>query len=362
MTTRSSNRVLKAGLSGLLIAGAAVFAIAAPAIAVTEAADIVAACGEQPVCLYDGASISDPSSLASALPQNVRVVVIPQPDQAESVQSTTLASQVRELTGTDTVILIEDHPSADRFAVASKGDQAKITESLYSQGEADGGTAVLSVASSLNSTGSEVATAQEAPGFDGGVIFAAVAALVTIGAIVGGIVLVVRRSSKRAKGRVAGSRRLEKELSAALHGESGEFIQQAIERLNNRALTYPDISGWLTQLSKHVSELFIRVRKRGTDQQVRLLQAQYQDTLAKLLKALGDDYYGDILSNPQYWGGAEARLTEVRRAVEAVDQEAVENIKQVNESRDLEFKVALDSLIKTVTEAKLSDVYTDREK
>lgn len=103
------------------------------------------------------------------------------------------------------------------------------------------------------------------------------------------------------------------------------------------------------------------MRKRGTDQQVRLLQAQYQDTLAKLLKALDDDYYGDILSNPQYWGGAEDRLNEVRRAVEAVDQEAVENIKQVNESRDLEFKVALDSLIKTVTEAKLSDVYTDRE-
>ena len=51
----------------------------------------------------------------------------------------------------------------------------------------------------------------------------------------------------------------------------------------------------------------------------------------------------------------------MRRAVEAVDQEAVENIKQVNESRDLEFKVALDSLIKTVSEAKLSDVYTDRE-
>lgn len=210
MTTRASNRVLKTGCTGLLFAGAAVFAIAAPANAVTEAADIVAACEEQPVCLYDGASISDPSSLASALPQNVRVVVIPQPDQAESVQSTTLAAKVRELTGTGTIILIEDHPGADRFAVASKSDQAKITESLYSQGESDGGTAVLSVASSLNSTESEVATVQETPGFDGGVIVAAVAALITIGAIVGGIMLVVRRRSKRARGRAAGSRRLEK--------------------------------------------------------------------------------------------------------------------------------------------------------
>lgn len=352
-----------AGLSGLVLAGVATLSIAAPAVAVTDAADLVAACGEQSVCLYDGAAIADPAALAGALPQGIRVVVIPQPDQAESVQSTTLATQFRELTGTDTVILIEDHPGADRFAVASKGDQAKITESLYSQGAADGGAAVLSVASTLASPGGETGGGtQEAPGVAGGVVLVAVAALIAIAAIVGGILLGVRRRNKRAANHVAGSRRLEKELSAALHGESGEFVQQAIDRLHNRALAYPDFSGWLTQLAKHVSELFIRVRKRGTDQQARLLQAQYQDTLAKLLKALDDDYYGDILRNPQYWSGAEDRLAEVRRAVEAVDQEAVENIKQVNESRDLEFKVALDSLIKTVSEAKLSDVYTDREK
>lgn len=360
MTMRPSSTALLAGITGLLLGGAVMCTVTTPALAVTDAADLVSACGEQPVCVYDGASISEPDAIAAALPQGVRVVVIPQPDQAESLQSTTLASQFRQLTGTDTVILIEDHPGSDRFAVSSNGDAASITESLYSQEEADGGTAVLSVASTLASSSSETVGSGDTPSGGGGLVFAAVAAVVVIGAVVGGVLL-LRRRGKRSENRVAGSRRLEKELDAALHGESGEFIRQAIERLEERARAYPDVSGMLSQLSKHVSELFIRVRKRGTDQQVRLLQAQYHDTLAKLLKALDDDYYGDILRNPQYWGGAEDRISEVRQAVEAVDQEAVENIKQVNESRDLEFKVALDSLIKTVTEAKLSDVYTDRE-
>ena len=52
----------------------------------------------------------------------------------------------------------------------------------------------------------------------------------------------------------------------------------------------------------------------------------------------------------------------MREAVEAVDSEALENIRRVNESRDLEFALALDSLTRTVAEPALSDVYTDRER
>ena len=70
----------------------------------------------------------------------------------------------------------------------------------------------------------------------------------------------------------------------------------------------------------------------------------------------------DILRNPQYWSNAEDRLAEVREAVEAVDLESLENTRQVNESRDLEFEVALDSLTRAVAEPGLSDVYTDRER
>lgn len=352
---RSLKTLLTTGLAGLAIAGAAAVAPAAPALAVTDVEKIVDACGSQTVCLYDGASVSNAQELAGALPDGVRVVVIPQPDQAESVQSSAIASGVQRATGADTVIVIEDR-AKDRFAVASDGDPQAIAESLYSQGESDGGVAVASIAQTL-----EPARGDGGGGAAiGGVLTAVLAVVVIAGAATGAVLLLLRRRRNRTERAVVSSRRLEKELAAALDGEDGEFVRDSIERLDERAAAYPDLGGRISALSGHISELFVRVRKRGTDQQIRLLQAKYKDTLSKLLKALDGDYYGDILVNPQYWSNAEARLAEVRRAVDSVDQQAVENIKQVNESRDLEFQVALDSLIKTVTEAKLSDVYSDR--
>ncbi|WP_449281536.1 hypothetical protein [Leucobacter sp.] len=355
---RPITATLTASLTGLALAGAAALALVAPASAVTDADEVVAACGDRVVCQFDGASISNAAELESALPEGVRVVVIPQPDQAENVPSSTLAAQLRSATGSDTVIVIEDHPATDRFAVASD-DATAITEALYSQSEADGGIAVAAVESMLI-PGAEQPRA-DAP-VSGGIVIGG-AALVTVLVVAGGLAMLARkrRRDRRARG-IAGSRRVEKELSAALSGENGEFVREAIAELRERAAAYPDLGAGISALADHVSELMIRVRKRGTEQQTRLLQAQYKDTLSKLLKALGDDYYGDITRNPRFWNDAESRLEEVRRAVDSVDRQAVENIKQVNESRDLEFKVALDALTRTVAEAKLSDVYTDRQK
>ena len=321
--------------------------------------EIVDACGSQTVCQVDGASISNASELGGVLPSGVRVVVIPSPDQAENVLSSgTIASQFKQATGADTVIVIEDRKK-DLSFVASDGDATAIATALNSQGKDDGGEAVAAIASTLVPTdapGDSAATNDLGAGIAVGVgvviLFAAAATVA---------VTLIRRSRK--SGRALGSaRRLEKELSSALRGEDGEFIRHAIEGLRERAAAHPDLGDRIRTLAEHVSELFVRVRQRGTEQQLRLLTVQYKDTLAKLTKALADDYYGDIRRNPQYWSNPEERAREVQRAVESVDAQLVENIKQVNESRDLEFKVALASLIRTVDEAKLSDVYTDREK
>lgn len=139
-----------------------------------------------------------------------------------------------------------------------------------------------------------------------------------------------------------------------------ETIYENFTRAAGRQNASPDHSARILPLTEHITDLFVRVRQSGTDQQLRLLISQYKDTLAKLTKALADDYYGDVLRNPHYWSDPEDRIREVQRAIEAVDLQAVENIRQLNESRDLEFQVALDSLIRTIDEAKLSDVYSDR--
>lgn len=356
---RTLTATLAASLTGIALAGAAVLAMGAPALAVTDADEVVAACGDRTVCQFDGASISNASELEGALPDGVRVIVIPQPDQAESLPFSTLAAQIKGATGAETIIVIEDRPANDRFAVASDGDAAAITEALYSQSEADGGVAVAAIGETLAPDSAQAPA--DAP--LGGEIVIGGATLVAAVVVIGGLAMLARRRRRARQARgIAGSRRAERELAAALDGENGEYVREAISQLREHAAAYPDLEPRISALADHVSELMIRVHGRGTDQQTRLLQAQYKDTLSKLLKALGDDYYGDISRNPRFWNDAEKRLDEVRRAVESVDLQAVENIKQVNESRDLEFQVALDALTRTVAEAKLSDVYTDRRK
>lgn len=355
---RPLKTLLASGVIALAGVGAVLVAPATVAVAVTEVEQIIESCGSQAVCQYDGATISNASDLANALPPGVQVVVIPQPDQAESLPSSVLASGLLSATEADTVIVIEDRAS-DRFAVASNQDATAITEALYSQGQADGGVAVAGIAQTLvPPDDGESGAGVDGMGL-GGVLVAAALAVAVVGGALG--LFFTRRASKARKA-MTSSRELERELAEALKGEDGQFVRQAILRLDERAATLPHIGPRIAGLSGHVAELFVRVRRRGSDQQIRLLQAQYKDTLSKLLGALDDDYYGDIHANPHFWSNPEARLEEVGRAVESVDRQAVENIRQVNESRDLDFQVALDSLIKTVNEAKLSDVYRDREK
>ena len=326
----------------------------------TDIDSIVDACSTQVVCLFDGAQIGDAASLESALPEGVRVVVIPEPDQAESVlRPQDIASQFKQATGAETVIVIEDRKK-DLSYVASDGDATAIATAVNSQGKDDGGEAVAAIAGTLaETTPNEGPTAGSGDaGAGGGIaVIAGVVILLAAAATVTAVLISRSRKGSRALG---SSRALEKQLASALHGEDGEFIRRAIDELQDRAKSDPELGGRIQPLIGHLSELFARVRRRGTEQQLRLLTVQYKDTLTKLTKAVADDYYGDISRNPQFWSDPEARLHEVRLAVESVDRQAVENIRQVNESRDLEFKVALDSLIKNVDEAKLSDVYGDR--
>lgn len=346
-TTRSILAVVGAAIIAAAVLGAA------PAAADSGADAVVTACGSQPVCLYGDASISNAPRLRSSLPDGVQVVVIPQPDQAQSVSSSSIAAAVKDAGRARTVIVIEDQPAKDRFAVASDDDAASISKALYGQNEADGGVAVAAIRSDL------------VPPETGGVPLGVVASIITsVVVLVGGgvgIVAARRRRAVRGARRQQQDKQLRKDLDDALDGPDGRYVREAVDRLGDLAAGYPGIGQRISALAGHITDLFVRVERRGTDQQMRLLQSQYKDTLSKLLKGLSPDYYGDILANPQYWSGPEARTAEVHRAIDAVDHQVIDNIRQVNESRDLEFQVALGSLVRAVDEAKLSDVYSDQD-
>lgn len=328
--------------------------------AIINPEDIAAQCAEQTVCLYDGASIEHASELSTSLPEGIQVVVVPAISSAESVPASTIANAAKQSSGAETVILIEDRVT-DRFVVVSDDPDfgVEVTKDLYQSGEYDGGLALTAISDTLSG---ETVTEPIGPlwsdslgAFQTGI---SVVSGILVAAVVAGLVVwsVRRRRSPKAI-----SMRREREFLAALDGEDGEFVEQAMETLGERSRMFPGLSEQITSLTKHVSDLFVRVKKRGREQQMRLLQSEYRNTLEKLLKAVHPDYLGDILQNPQYWSRPDERIREVQLAVTSVDQQALENIRQVNESRDLEFQVVLDSLIKTVDEAKLSDVYPDRE-
>lgn len=347
----NSLRRTATGLGALVLAAAAMLVGAGSSTAASDIDEVMSQCAsEVTVCQIDGASIPNTPEVAAALPDGVRVVVVSR-DQAQSVlRPQKLAEQFKSETGASTVIVVEARPQEDLFFVASDGDATAIATALNSKGELD--AQVIQ----------EVLTAPPPaePGIPVGGIIGGGLGLVLVAGVAGAVLLRRRRGKARDHRAKVAARRLADELEYALNGPDGAFVRTSIEGLHQRAQELPGVGGQLSSLADHVSDLFVRVHSRGTDQQLRLLQSEYKGTLAKLLKALGDDYYGDIIANPHYWSDPAGRSAEVLRAVQAVDHEAVENIRRFNESRDLDFKVALDSLNKSVTEAKLSDVYGDR--
>jgi hypothetical protein len=96
----------------------------------------------------------------------------------------------------------------------------------------------------------------------------------------------------------------------------------------------------------NLQELFERINtKQGDTNNAALAAGEYENKLTKLNEALGDEYYLDIAENPKLWDNPTERLQAVDDAVEAVEYQLIENIKQVNASKDLKFQVALDSLM-----------------
>lgn len=109
---------------------------------------------------------------------------------------------------------------------------------------------------------------------------------------------------------------------------------------------------------RNIQELFTRLAKKGTNGQRGIAEVEYVDKLTKLNEALGSNYYIDIVNHPELWDDAQQRLDSVAEAVNAVKSQLIENIKQVNASKDLEFQVVLSSLVGTSNATNVKDIYT----
>lgn len=93
-------------------------------------------------------------------------------------------------------------------------------------------------------------------------------------------------------------------------------------------------------------ELFTKLKNRGDEHQINMAAVAYGHVLTKLNKALSDDYFYDMLANPDKWTRVEERTTMVRGAVKAVNSELLDAIRDFNSYADVHYDVDMESILR----------------
>lgn len=101
----------------------------------------------------------------------------------------------------------------------------------------------------------------------------------------------------------------------------------------------------LMKVDDRLGDLFTRLSRKGTNEQMSIAAVKYHDLLKKIIFIMNEDHYMDVVLNPELWNRAEMRKQSSLEAVEAVDKQILNNIKQLNDSQDLDFNITLRALM-----------------
>jgi len=162
-----------------------------------------------------------------------------------------------------------------------------------------------------------------------------------LGAIGIGSTLIASRSKKKVVESSAVS-------ALAMGSHISEELREKIAELHGLAQTYeernsplfPAVNGVLA----NVQELFERMGTHTDEQSARIAGVRYTDTLTKLNRALGRNYYLDIEAHSELWSDPDGRMEAVETAVNATGEQILRNIRELNGSRDLIYQLSLDAL------------------
>lgn len=298
------------------------------------------------VCMMENVSINDAEAVAEEVQGLVQVAVV-DAKSVEVISANQLANNLASNAGSDELIVVVDMQQ-DRFGAYSKsGNGTALLESLYSTGKSDGGDAIM------NANIAQVLHSSPLPpvetGDSGGGWFVGLGTVVGLATVIAvGATLVNRRySTKRKKDPLASlnklnvnSLKVSNELKNSLQTliESGnDFVVSSRKDLNRAGNS-------INSIVNHLNELFKRLNRKGHEQNKRLAEVKYLEITNKLNQALGRDYFIDLVYNPNLWDDSEFKVNQIYATLDAVDNQIVSNIRQVNASKELEFKIALDSM------------------
>ncbi|GAA1470518.1 hypothetical protein HD594_000040 [Microbacterium thalassium] len=98
-------------------------------------------------------------------------------------------------------------------------------------------------------------------------------------------------------------------------------------------------------LSADTGELFSRLAAKADRAQRARAELEYEDKLGKIVGALDRGYLLDVLANPRLWDEPDQRIRNMQAAIDAVDAQVLDNVRQVNAHKGIVFTVAIDGLI-----------------
>ncbi len=150
--------------------------------------------------------------------------------------------------------------------------------------------------------------------------------------------------------------------------DASRAVEDAVTRLASYAPLYaghrlgtgpdaPATSDRITRVVTLSQELFRRLQAKGTEQQTRLAKTRYADILGKLTMIVGPDYLKDVIDHPELWHHPEQRVSEVAAAIDDVERQLLENIRQTNAAADLDFQVALSTLAQITADDEFTHLY-----
>jgi len=292
---------------------------------------------------------------------NTGVAVVPNSEYVLS--NSGMAQNILSQTSYDTIYFVADgnnviYVAADIDATG----KAELANSTYNAtGSLEQGiiTSATEYVSTSTETNPDVPAVVSDGGLPGLVVAGGLIALAI--AVAGTVTWVVRKVQRDDRDRDRGfSNSVDQAVPDTMHSLLKELVQITEE---NKALLPQQMYMSLMAIRRHTEDLFNRIKRKGSDSQKVLAEVEYKDKLQKLIEAVGVNYYVDIARRPELWDNATGRKREVEDAVNKVDQQILENIRQINASKDLEFAIVIGSLVGSADDsASLHSAYGEPQK
>ena len=141
------------------------------------------------------------------------------------------------------------------------------------------------------------------------------------------------------------ARRGKHRLTSALASRTAGLRQLYVERASAGDQVSATVVGQVDSLVANVTELFRRLRLKAERRSEVSPRLSTKTSSTSWPQPWTATTCWTLLANPRLWDNPQQRIREVQAAIEAVDAQLLDNIKQVNARRGLVFRVPLDGLI-----------------